>query len=469
MSSSINHTEIPAPGQEVTWNEEDWQGMLKRLPENWQEQAYKLKAWQRVRKLASVTDLLRALLVYAACGYSFQQLGLWATLVGVGCLSERAWRKRVERAQEWISWLVGALIGSQASPNWLPRMAGRILLVDASRLKIPAGSGDDVRLHCAYDLQAGRLVQVEVTDQHSAEGLHHFSLRKGDVVVTDAGYQLGSCVQHEEQQAAFGVHRISPHQVRLEREDGKKIDLKRLVKHQKYGSVSEYKVWVWDAKHQKRFALRLVISLLPRKQALVARARKQERLRRKKGAKANLAPACWAGVMIIGTTLPQQIWSAQDVVKLYRARWQIERLFKRLKRGLQLHLLPMKLWERAQAYVHLCLIVWSLQEQEAQALSQMLAGLLNEPEVGPQEEPAEDEPELPIWVISHWRLARCELETLQTLLRGCWTQQRVRDCLPALQRYLVSRQRKKRPSQETEVRHWLLLQLGTPEKEAVAA
>ncbi len=57
--------------------------MLKRLPEKWQEQAYKLKAWQRVRKLASVTDLLRALLVYAACGYSFRQLGIWATLVGV--------------------------------------------------------------------------------------------------------------------------------------------------------------------------------------------------------------------------------------------------------------------------------------------------------------------------------------------------------------------------------------------------
>ena len=469
MSSLVNDTQIPAPGQEVTWNEEDWQGLLKRLPEEWEEQAFRLKAWQRVRKLACVADLLRALLVYAACGYSFQQLGTWATLVGIGCLSERAWRKRVECAQAWIGWLVGALIGSQACPGWLPKMAGRILLVDASRLKIPAGNGDDVRLHCAYDLQAGRLVQVEVTDQHSAEGLSHFSLRKGDVVVTDAGYQLGSCVQQEEQQEAFGVHRFSPQSVRLEREDGKKIDLKRLVKHQKYGTISEYQVWVWDAKHQKRFPVRLVISLLPRKQAMAARARKQERIRNKKGTKANLAPAWWAGVMLIGTTLPRETWSVQDVVKLYRARWQIELFFKRLKGGLQLHLLPVKLWERAKAYVHLCLIVWSLQEQEAQALSEMLTGLLNEPEVGSLEEPLEEESKQPLWVISHGRLARCELETLQTLLRGSWTHQRVRDCLPALQRYLLSRYRKKRPSQETEVQHWLLFQLGVPEKEPVAA
>src|SRR6266702_4208306 len=123
MSSSIYDTESAAPIQGVSWNEEDWQGMLKRLPSQWQEQAVKLKAWQRVRKLAQVSDLLRALLVYAACGYSFRQLGLWATLVGVGCLSERAWRKRVERAQGWSAWLLGAVIGSQASPGWLPGSA----------------------------------------------------------------------------------------------------------------------------------------------------------------------------------------------------------------------------------------------------------------------------------------------------------------------------------------------------------
>ena len=85
--------------------------MLKRLPSDWEEQAIKLKAWQRTRKLARVADLLRALLVYGACGFSFRQLGLWATLIGLGSLSERAWRKRLERAQDWIAW-------SASSSHW---------------------------------------------------------------------------------------------------------------------------------------------------------------------------------------------------------------------------------------------------------------------------------------------------------------------------------------------------------------
>jgi hypothetical protein len=467
MSSSVNDTEKSAVVQGVHWNEEDWQGLLARLPRDWEEQAFQLKAWQRTRKLAQVADLLRALLVYAACGYSYRQLGLWATLMGLGCLSERAWRKRMERAQAWIGWLLGAFIGSQQSPDWLPKSVGRILLVDASRLKVPAGSGDDVRMQSAYDLSAGRLAQVEVTDRHSAEGLSHFAVCKGDVVVTDAGYQLGSSVQQGQKQGAYGVHRVSHHQVHLEREDGQKIDVKRLVKRQRYGTVSEYQVWVWDPKHQERFAIRLVISLQPRQQAMQARARKQARIRHKKGPKANLAPAWWAGVMILGTTLAKEQWSAQDVVKLYRARWQIELFFKRLKQGLHLHLLPVKLWERARASVHLSLIVWSLQEQEAQELSEALNGLLSEPEVGPLLE--QEEPQQRTWVISHWALGCCELETLRTLLRGSWTRQRLCDCLPNLRRYLVSRQRFRRISQETEVQQWLLQQLALPGKEAIAA
>ena len=149
--------------------------------------------------------------------------------------------------------------------------------------------------------------------------------------------------------------------MRLERADGKKSEVKRRSKHQRYGTGTEHQVWVWDPKHQERCAIRLVLSLPPRQQALQARGRKRERLRRKKGPKAKMAPAWWAGVMLLGTTLPPEQWSAQDVVKRSRARWQIEGFFKRLKHGLLLHLVPVTLWERAQADVHLCLSVWWLQ------------------------------------------------------------------------------------------------------------
>ena len=155
MSSRNDSEKQPVP-QGVYSNEEDWQSLLKRLPSDWQDQAIGLGAWQRC-KLACIGDLLPALLVYAACGYSFREVGLWATLVGIRPLSERAWRKRVERAQHWIEWLLEALIGSQQTPDWLPQAAGRILLLDGSCLKTPAGSGEDVKMHTAYNFRTGRL------------------------------------------------------------------------------------------------------------------------------------------------------------------------------------------------------------------------------------------------------------------------------------------------------------------------
>ena len=470
MSSALNDTQTEAIRQEVREKQEDWQELLStRLPGDWKEMAVTLKAWSRTRKLRCMEDLLRALLVYAASGFSFRYLGIWATVVGVGSLSERAWRKRLQRAEAWISWLLGTLIGSRQSAGWLPKTLGRVLLVDASRWKVPAGTGDDVRMHCAYDLRAGQLVQVDVTDHHSAEGLHHFELQEGDIVVTDAGYAAGACLVHTQAKSAFGVHRESDHKVRFEREDGQKIDLKRLVKHQGYGTVTQYIVWIWDPKHKKRYQVRLVISVLPCKAAMQARARKRKQIRNRYGPKHSMAAAWWAGTLLLVTTLPKEHWSALDVVKLYRARWQIELVFKRLKQGLQLHFLQLKLWKRARIYLHLCLIVWCLQEQEAQSLYEQLTALLPEPEVGTWFEPAEEGEQEPTGVISRWGLMQCELDTILTLLHGSWSREHLQACLPLLERYLVSKPRKKRPSQDAQMQAWLSRRLDPLGKMEVAA
>jgi hypothetical protein len=60
-------------------------------------------------------------------------------------------------------------------------------LIDATRLRHPGGTGDDWRVHFAYDFTAGRMDDVVVTDQHSAERLAHFMLRRGEIAVADNG------------------------------------------------------------------------------------------------------------------------------------------------------------------------------------------------------------------------------------------------------------------------------------------
>ena len=149
--------------------------------------------------------------------------------------------------------------------------------------------------------------------------------------------------------------------------------------------------------------------------------------------------------MLLLTTLDQAAWSDEDVARLYRARWQAELVYKRMKQVLELAQLRSKQREVVEATVRLLLIAWALQEEEAGQVRALLPQALPE-EVGvPSEEPR---------VVSSWLLTVLCLETLRGQVRGQWSAARVRACLPRLARYLCSRVRK-RVHQETEVRAWL--------------
>ncbi len=89
------------------------------------------------------------------------------------------------------------------------------------------------------------------------------------------------------------------------------------------------------------------------------------------------------------TTLPAADWSDQEVLSLYRARWHIELLFKRIKQLLSQHRLRAQTEATAKATVYAILVGWMLQQEGAEAfresLQQMQAVLLEAEQ--PLEEP----------------------------------------------------------------------------------
>jgi hypothetical protein len=457
MSSKPHHNEPFPQMQERDLNDAQWNEVVsKRLPRNLEAKAIELKAWRRQRELRCVSDLLRALLVYVCCGYSWRELGIWAVLKGLGALSERAWRKRLDRSQAWIHWLLGEVLGVQQRPSWLPEGAGRVLLIDATRLKTLGGTGDDVRLHQSYDLRAGRMEQVLLSDQHTAEGLAHFTFQAGDTVMTDAGYPVASSVELTQQQRCRLLQRTTASHLHVEEETGQTISLKQRIKHVPANCLKELRAWVRLPESGQRAEVRVLCYRLPKEQAKLARERKAAKLRKKYGAHYNAELVWWAGWVILVSTADRAVWSGKDLVRLYRARWQIELFFKRLKQCLQLHQVRLKDWQRVSCVVQLCLISWWLQEQEAQWLRELLLGLL-EPlgediaELADREEEQDEQH----WVLSSWTLTHWCSEQVRTMLRGAWSRQRIEHCLPLLWRYVCSRKRP-RGHQQTDQCAWLL-------------
>jgi Transposase DDE domain len=322
-----------------------------------------------------------------------------------------------------------------------PRPAGRLLLVDASCLHQPGGTGDDWRWPLAYDVLAGRMAQVHVTDRCGGERLDRYTWQAGDVIVADNGYGYRRSVAVAVQQQADVIVRIYPATFPLETEAGTPFNVLRWLR-QRGGPEREWQGWCrWEG---RRYAVRLVAAKLD--PAAAQRARHRRHRKAQKAGRAITAPTlAVAGWLLLITTLAAGTWSTADVLYVYRARWQVELVFKKMTQLLHLNQIRTKHPTSVEATVRALLVAWALHEGTTTLLRTLLSTTAT----------AE------IAVVSSWQLSGLGLDTLRQQVQGTWSEAQVQVCLPRLRRFLCSRPRH-RVHQESAVRAWLVQQPHTP-------
>jgi hypothetical protein len=280
--------------------------------------------------------------------------------------------------------------GLAAGPDGAP--ARRVRLIDATRLRHPGGTGDDWRVHCAYDFTAGRLDEVVVTDQHSAERLAHFTLRPGDLAVADNGYGYRSSVATAGRQGADVVLRITPATFPVETAAGQAFDLTGWLRQ---GTTASQEWQGWCVHDAPRYAVRMMAARLPPEAAARARQRKYTKAQ-KQGRTPSAATLTLADGVLVATTLPP-IWALSDVRRRYRARWQVELVLKRMKQLLRFNQLRSTQRTTVEATVRALLVAWAVQE-DLGAESHTLLRRLTSPQS---------------LVISRWLVTSLGLDTLR--------------------------------------------------------
>jgi len=280
----------------------------------------------RKRAVRSGADLLHLALIYGPGGLSLRSAASYATETGLANLCDVSLLGRLCNAtdflQDVLQHLLADRLGSIGAAGTF-----RLSLVDGSTISAPGSTGSDWRLHARYEPARGCFTDLLVTEARTAEALSCIAVRPGDVLLCDRGYARVRNFVHARANAADFITRIGWRSLKLYDLAGQSFDLLAALPSAG-AAVVEHKVRIGSGK--SAVEARLILARKP-EDATLRQQQKVQRRASRKGCKTHPHTLRTAGFMMLVTSLPEARASAEQVVALYRMRWQIELAFKRLK------------------------------------------------------------------------------------------------------------------------------------------
>lgn len=312
-----------------------------------EESATRMGAIQRRRGIKNADTLLRLAFIYGFCGCSLRQTAAYMEASGLAAISDVAVLKRLRQAGDWIGFLLASKLAERASAS-LPTKELRLRIVDASTVNRPGTHGTDFRLHLGLNLDRLWIDHVEITDSSGGETLKRFEFTAGDLVIADRGYGHAAQLVEVASANAIFLVRINWQNIPLETPDGERFDIVQALRTLPEAEAGDFPVAV--RRGDTLVACRMVAL---RKSESAAEAARQKCLREngKKGRSLDPRTLETAGFTFVLTNAPSHILPTAEALELYRFRWQVELVFKRLKSLLDLDVLPAKDPDLARTYL----------------------------------------------------------------------------------------------------------------------
>jgi hypothetical protein len=319
-------------------------------PEEIARSAVAAGALVRRREVRSADTLLRLAITYGFCGFSLRQTAAYAQTVGFASISDVALLKRLRRCGPWLGELLAQKLAQRSGRAELPGNHLCLRLIDATTVARPGSTGIDWRLHMNMNVSRGRVDHIDLTDAKGAETLTRFAFTSSDLVIADRGYAKAKDLDHVSRANAFFIIRTSRHSMKLEHPDGRPFDYVEALNQLPEAAAGEFAVQVRVSPRHvvpcRLIGIRKSEPAAERTRAkILAESRKKHRITDPRTLES-------AGFMAVVTNLPIDQATPEQVLDLYRFRWQIEMNFKDLKSVLELDVLPAKDPALARTYLY---------------------------------------------------------------------------------------------------------------------
>jgi hypothetical protein len=338
-------------------NDDNWQTLIRLLPNGWEQKAIELKAILRFRNIPSVQALLRILFIHLAEGCSLRETAARAEQGRIANVSDVALLKHLKASSDWLQWIACNLLenlgGITQKPEWLKKYNVRIF--DASVITEPGSTGTDWRLHYSLELFGLTCDYLEISSPQKGEKLSNFPINKRDLIIADRAYGYSPGLAHVIDHGGDFIIRLKNKAITLKNKDKSTFQLLSNLQKLSFGEFGDWEVY-FDLPNKKRQKLRLIaIKKSPEAAANSIKRAKREMSKRQR----TLSPETIAlhNYFFLITSVSNKSLSACQILQLYRMRWQIELAFKRLKSILGLGHLPKTDPESAKAWLYGKLVV----------------------------------------------------------------------------------------------------------------
>jgi hypothetical protein len=325
--------------------EYEWAHLLSFFPPDdvLERTAKEYGAIIRKRHIKKASTLLRLAFAYGFCDMSLRQTAAWAEVINIAVLSDVALMKRLRLASDWLGHLLALKLIERAPPPQLTSPARQLRLVDASTINRPGSTKTDWRVHLGFNLMDLKIDSVEITDAHGGETLKRFRFSAHDLVVGDCGYAHRAGFHAVIAADADFLIRLNWQNVPLYDMTGNAFDILGALRGISDATPTEFVVCT-NAVPDSNIPAIPARLLAIRKSEVAAKAARERVLRERSKKSRTIDPRNLeaAGYIMVLTSVPADELSAHDGLELYRFRWQIGLVFKRLKSLLHLGEVPTK-------------------------------------------------------------------------------------------------------------------------------
>ena len=318
--------------------------LLRNMPKGYEEACYTTKAIVRRRDIKDPNDLMMLVLFHLLTGCSLIEVSEISKLAKLGDISDVAFMKRFGNCGEWFKWILTEIqentngIIQYEIPEQLKQY--RILAVDASDVAEKGTSGRIFRLHFALDIARMHAALYNITSNSVGEHLRNFEFSAGDLVLADRIYSCVTGIEYCMERQCQYIARMRTNSFKIYDEQGKPLDFLEMITGKESGDLQ---VFVKRDQGETKGKLIPIRICFKRKtdEAIEITRKKLKRIESRKQIVISASAYTFNEYIVLATSLDKSI-SAEEILDLYRYRWQVELYFKRLKSILDYGEMPKK-------------------------------------------------------------------------------------------------------------------------------